>query len=119
MADEDIPVTQIRMEAKLVLPSREHGKRWAPPYIFSGYRCSNIRPAGNWPEAVGAAFYPVGRDVLHVGEIGLVQMEIYGESWLVDKLCVGTLFRCFEAGRSVAVGKVTALLGPWTFASGR
>jgi hypothetical protein len=99
--------------AKVILLPREDGRPQQPPRIFAGYRNSNLyleRPDGGGYELPcgGAAFFPVDREQVEVGETGLVHLYAWVEAAI--ELHPGRRFVFTDWGRRVVLGMITALL---------
>lgn len=99
--------------AKIALLKREDGRPQRPPYIFNGYRNSNIW-FGTYdtlgPVTGLASFRVLDRDRIGVGETGAVEMDVSGIPLLLDVVRVGASFSLSVGGQRVAIGTITAVL---------
>lgn len=99
----------------LLRPLKPDGRHPNPPYIFAGYRCSNVYFERRWGANHLGTFFPL--DVRHIlpGETEAAQVTLLGTASFGARLRPGMRFEALEVGRLVATGVITAVLGVHVF----
>lgn len=105
------------VRAKVVLLPREDGKVQRPTYLFTGYRCSTLRfdhPKHDLPiphpYVTRAIFHLDGQNLVPVGQVVDVTLDLYLGAPLADELYPDAQFSLYEVGRRVVSGVITEVL---------